>query len=122
MVDADTAPWTALGRRQFLRVAASFGLAAPLLGATGPPASAAPQPIERFHNLAIHPRDDWAAGRSATGVLKQEAPGDVRFLLVHHSASSNRYPAGNVPGLIQGFYGAHTRVKGWPDVAYNFFI
>jgi hypothetical protein len=47
----------------------------------------------------------------------------VRFLLVHHSASSNKYTQEDVPGILRGFFGFHTGPgKGWPDVAYNFFV
>jgi hypothetical protein len=51
-----------------------------------------------------------------------ELPGDVRFLLVHHSASSNHYGTGAVSGLIRAFYRLHTGRRGWPDVAYNFLV
>jgi hypothetical protein len=48
---------------------------------------------------------------------------EVRFLLVHHTASANDYEADDVPGLLQGFYQYHTSAdKGWPDIAYNFLI
>ena len=47
----------------------------------------------------------------------------MRFLLAHHSASSNSYTEAGVPGLIRGFYGFHTGPdKRWPDVAYSFFV
>ena len=48
-------------------------------------------------------------------------PEDVRFLLVHHSATSNNVP--DPRSLIRGVYAFHTSsAKGWPDVAYNFFV
>ncbi|MCB1007053.1 MAG: N-acetylmuramoyl-L-alanine amidase [Acidimicrobiales bacterium] len=54
--------------------------------------------------------------------MEQESPGDVRFLLVHHTVNANDYPPEAVPGLLQSIYGIHTGEKGWSDVAYNFFI
>ncbi len=46
---------------------------------------------------------------------------DVRFLLVHHSATSNDVP--DPRSLIRGIYAFHTSsAKRWPDVAYNFFV
>ena len=52
-----------------------------------------------------------------------EAPGDVRFLLVHHSASPNEYPAEQSIRYLRSFYHYHTSAaKGWPDIAYNFLI
>ncbi len=51
------------------------------------------------------------------------AEDDVRFLLVHHTASRNDYARDEVVDQIRDFYGFHTGPdKGWPDVAYNFFV
>jgi hypothetical protein len=73
--------------------------------------------------LAVRPRSDWAAGIPAPGPLPQERRGDVRLLLVHHSASPNDYSPDAVGGVIRGFHSFHTGPeKGWPDVAYNFFV
>ncbi|MGX5653264.1 N-acetylmuramoyl-L-alanine amidase [Geodermatophilus nigrescens] len=86
----------------------------------GDVAGAQPLPADR---LTIRPREDWAQGLLPVGPLVQEQPGDVRFLLVHHTASGNDYAPDDVPVLIRGFYSFHTGpVKNWPDVAYNFFI
>ncbi|MBA3367448.1 MAG: N-acetylmuramoyl-L-alanine amidase [Geodermatophilaceae bacterium] len=47
----------------------------------------------------------------------------MRLLLVHHTASSNRYAREDVPGLIRGSYATHIGPdRSWPDVAYNFFV
>jgi hypothetical protein len=44
----------------------------------------------------------------------------VRFLLVHHTASPN---GADPIGTMRGVYNFHTSAeKGWPDVAYNFFV
>jgi hypothetical protein len=55
-----------------------------------------------------------------TGPVPDEP--DVRFLLVHHSVNANTYAAGAVPGMLTGIYRFHTGDKGWPDIAYNFFV
>jgi hypothetical protein len=69
----------------------------------------------------IHPRADWAHDREVRGELTPED--DVRFLMVHHTASTNDYGPDEVAGQIQLFYDYHTSPeKGWPDVAYNFFV
>jgi len=69
----------------------------------------------------IRPRADWAGDRPVRGELVPED--DVRFLLVHHTASTNDYGPDEVAAQIQGFYEFHTGPdKGWPDVAYNFFV
>jgi hypothetical protein len=89
---------------------------------TAKPAAPGARPLNaERHGLEVRPRSDWAKGVGVKGVIPAEP--DVRFLLVHHSASSNNYSAADVPGIIRGFYGFHTgREKGWPDVAYNFFV
>ncbi|MFV0259661.1 MAG: peptidoglycan recognition family protein [Acidimicrobiales bacterium] len=69
----------------------------------------------------IRPRSDWGSDLPVTGPIEPED--DVRFLLVHHTASSNDYGPDDVPGQIETFYRLHTGPeKGWPDVAYNFFV
>lgn len=72
---------------------------------------------------AIAPRSAWAGDQGPVGSLPVEAPGDVRVLLVHHTAGPNEYAASDVPGILQGIHRFHTGPdKGWPDVAYNFFV
>ena len=69
----------------------------------------------------IRPRSDWADELGVVGELVVED--DVRFLLVHHTASTNSYGPDDVIDQIRGFYGFHTGPdKGWSDVAYNFFV
>lgn len=72
--------------------------------------------------VQVHPRDAWGSDLPVKGPLAVEAPGNVRFLLVHHSASSNSYKQATVAKQIRAFYGLHTSTKGWPDVAYNFLV
>ena len=57
------------------------------------------------------------------GRLPVEAPGDVRFLLVHHTVSpANDYAEQRVPDLLRGMYRYHVGDKGWADLAYNFLV
>lgn len=96
-----------LTRRQFIGAAAgaAFVAAGPTL-----PAAA----------LTINPRSSWAIGLPPKGPLADE---DVRFLIVHHSASHNGHTAADVPGILRGWYHYHTGPdKGWPDIAYNFIV
>jgi len=70
---------------------------------------------------AINPREAWGADLPVVGPILAEE--DVRFLLVHHTASANDYGPDEVVGQIRDFYAFHTGPeKGWPDVAYNFFV
>ncbi len=109
------------GRERFItrRAVLAGGAALPLLAAV--PASravAAPSPLQ------IRPRSQWGGGLPPTGQLEVERRADVRFLLVHHTQEpGNNYGTGDVPDLLRGIYRYHTSAtKGWPDVAYNFFV
>lgn len=95
-----------LTRRQF--IAGASGLV--VVGALSTPA----------HGITINPRSSWGADLPPKGPLSAE---DVKFLIVHHSASNNGHTAGDVPGILRGWYSFHTGPdKGWPDIAYNFVI
>ena len=107
-------------RRRFLAGAAGLvGGVATVAGRDlfpAPAAAAAPRPT-------IRPRSDWAKGLEPKGPLPVEAPGDVKFLLVHHTAGANGYAQDSVPATLRGIYSFHTGPeKGWNDVAYNFFV
>lgn len=110
-----------LGRREFLcgaSVAALTVAVSPVLRGVATAQVASP-----LADLGVRPRDEWAQRLAPTGALESERAEDVRFLLVHHTASSNRYARADVPGLIRGFHAAHTGPdRNWPDVAYNFFV
>jgi hypothetical protein len=74
--------------------------------------------VEVAAGLSIHRRSDWGADLPPMRAMPHE---DVRFLLVHHSATSNDVP--DPRSLIRGIYAFHTSsAKRWPDVAYNFFV
>lgn len=71
----------------------------------------------------IVPRAAWGGDLPVVGPLEAEASGDVRFLLVHHTASSNNYAPSDTFDQLRSFYRLHTGPdKGWPDIAYNFLI
>lgn len=75
-------------------------------------------PVTVADGLTIHPRDDWGADLAPKGPLYAE---DVRFLLIHHTATSNNIS--NPRRLIRSVYTFHTgSQKRWNDVAYNFFV
>jgi hypothetical protein len=115
-----------LSRRQVLGLGAA-AVASTVLPASpagaGPRYAAGRQAVTGPEALRpqIHPRSDWAGGLGVKGELQAEQ--DVRFLLVHHTASTNDYAQADVAGQIRGFYEYHTGPeKGWADVAYNFFV
>ena len=70
--------------------------------------------------LAIWPRAAWGGDLLPKGEL---LPEDVRFLLVHHSATTNTYTQASIPATLRNVYAFHTGpAKGWPDICYNFFV
>ena len=99
-----------LSRRQFITTASGLALAATTLGLGTMSASA----------LSINPRSSWAIDRPPKGPLQSE---EVRFLIVHHSASRNGHTSADAPAILRSFYDYHTGPeKGWNDIAYNFLI
>jgi N-acetylmuramoyl-L-alanine amidase len=74
--------------------------------------------VEVVPGLFIFPRSAWGSDLPARSELRSE---DVKFLLVHHSATAN----GPVDArrFIRSVYSFHTGPeKRWPDVCYQFFI
>lgn len=121
MCDSCTSTGPAISRRRFGLATATgvVGLASLRVGpakasARMPTRTPVPQP-------EILPREAWARGREPRGEIPTEDP---KFLLVHHTAEpGNDYGADDVSQLLQGIFEYHTgSAKGWPDVAYNFFI
>ena len=115
---------TLLSRRRLLALS-GLGTAAGLLLPKALILSAAAQTggVSIGDSHVILPRDVWGADLPPTGPMTAEAPGDVRFLLVHHSASPNDYSAGQSIRYLRSFYHYHTSAeKGWPDIAYNFLV
>jgi hypothetical protein len=101
--------------------------AAPLLfSASKHGASAAParpaldEPVSVADDLVIHRRDSWA--RTDMPPLGPLVAEDVKFLIVHHTATGNTYRPDEAPEMVRGVYRAQTTEKGWPDTCYNFLI
>ena len=123
----DCQPKRPVSRRELLLGAA---VAAPALmvagglrdrrGATVEALGPAVPAVEVLPGLHIYPRDAWGAELPAKGPILPETP---QFLLVHHTASTNNYA--NPIDVIRTTYRWHTSndpSKGWPDVAYEFFV
>lgn len=69
----------------------------------------------------IASRKDWGANESLRKGSPDYAP-KVKAAVVHHTAGSNNYSAGDVPGIIRGIYTFHTKGRGWADVGYNVLV
>lgn len=114
-----------LSRRTLLKGAGATAGALSLGLAPTPAWAAGPDPALLTTTPAILPRSAWAGtDLPVRGPLPVEAPGDVRFLLVHHTfLPGNDYGPGDVVGLLRGTYAFHTGPeKRWPDIAYNFLV
>ncbi len=120
---------TALGLGAAVVAGAALGQARPAAAGPGTGAAAGSGLDEVAVDAAvldrlrpeIGTRDAWGADLPVTGPIEIED--DVRFLLVHHTASTNAYAPDEVVDQIRGFHRFHTGPeKGWPDVAYNFFV
>ncbi len=103
--------------------AATLGLAA-CGTASGDEALSQLQPVESLTGvevapgLRIHPRSEWGADLPPKRIM---APETVKFLLVHHTASSNYVP--DPRAIIRQTYAFQTGPqKRWPDVCYHFMI
>ena len=74
--------------------------------------------IQVADGLRIHPRNDWGADLPPKGAMGAE---DVRFLLVHHTASANNAP--DPRAVVRQTYAYQTGpAKLWPDICYHFMI
>lgn len=109
-----------LSRRHFL----AAGVITTTIAAAGATASnAAPrQAPVTLPPPPIHPRSEWGGDLPPRGPMLDEAAGDVRFLVIHHSETPNDYSPEDVAPRLRSIFDYHTAAKGWPDVAYNFFV
>ena len=99
------------------RAVAALALA-PSLGAVSC-TRAAPALVHLGGGLRMYPRRAWT-NALARGELAAEP--EVLFLMVHHTAGTNSYPASEVPSILQRILDYHTGTVGWPDIAYNFLV
>lgn len=109
-----------VSRREALAATAGvlLGAGSWSLGGAGAAGAAAGVPaVEVRPGLSVYPRDVWGRDLRPRREFEDE---DVRFLLVHHTATSS-YPR-SVRNTIRSIYRYHTRARGWGDLCYNFII
>ncbi len=70
--------------------------------------------------LKVYSRAEWGADES----IRREDPsyGQVRGVIVHHTAGTNDYSPDQVPSILRGIYSFHVKGRGWNDVGYNFLV
>jgi hypothetical protein len=85
------------------------------------PSAVAVAAVQPVPGLEVFPRTAWGEGMPTKGPLARED--DVRFLLVHHTASDTSHRQADVPGLLRSYYRLHTSgARSWNDIAYNFLV
>lgn len=82
-------------------------------------ASRAAQPTIRLRSAWT--TSGWASWNPGCGSSPPVA-GSLRHAVVHHTAGSNTYSQGAVPGILQGMYLHHTQSLRWCDVGYQFLV
>jgi hypothetical protein len=66
-------------------------------------------------------RAQWGANEAQmTWPPTFKAP--VKAVVFHHSASSNNYAAGDVPGILRSIYHYQAVSRGWGDIGYNVLV
>ncbi len=115
-----------LSRRGFLTLsglAASAALLAPTAAGANSPPDHISDAVDIGGGYEILPRSTWGSDLPPTGPLDAESSDDVRFLLIHHSASPNGYSPDAAIEYLRTFYMLHTGPdRGWNDIAYNFLV
>ena len=113
-----------LSRREVLAsISLSIGLSGAVATAAAATSSAPPEPTwQNAHGLVVNPRSTWAPAKAAPVENLAVEPSE-KVIVVHHSETSNTYAIEGVPKILRSFRSYHTSGrKGWPDVAYNFFV
>ncbi len=77
--------------------------------------TAAAQPLAP----GIRSRSAWKAAKPATAPWYAD---DVRGVVIHHTAETNRYACSQVPAILRGIQRYHMRANGWNDIGYNFLV
>lgn len=132
--DGESSTTTNVTRRALLGAAVATLVAGELRGRVAAMAAStvtAPKPKASVTSVAaakraiampaIIERQSWGGDLPVKGQLQKETP---KFLLVHHTLLPNSdYGRNDPPRMLRQVYAFHTgKEKGWPDVAYNFFV
>lgn len=67
-------------------------------------------------------RDRAAWGADETQRRWRPVAGRVTGGIVHHTAGTNNYTQGQVPGIIRGIYHYHANTLNWGDIGYNILV
>jgi hypothetical protein len=85
------------------------------------PADAGFSPSSAQAAPGIIPRSDWGADETWRTCGPSYAR-QLKFSVVHHTATANDYSPEEAAAIIRGIYAFHTQVNGWCDIGYNFLV
>lgn len=68
----------------------------------------------------VYSRADWGADESL--MTWTPSQGDFKAAVIHHTAGTNDYTAGDVPAILRGIYAYHAVTRDWGDIGYNFLV
>ncbi len=84
-------------------------------------ASRRPTEVARAAAPTILSRAQWGADESIVRAPPYYAQ-RVRFAVVHHTAGTNSYSAGQSAAIVRGIQRYHVLANGWNDIGYNFLV
>ena len=76
---------------------------------------------EMTETPTIITRPEWGANEQIRRALPRYAD-NVHVAIVHHTAGSNSYTAGQSAGIVRAIYLYHVQGNGWNDIGYNFLV
>lgn len=66
----------------------------------------------------VYSRAQWGADERLR-TWDPQYPSTIKAAVIHHTAGSNGYSAGEVDDILRGIYRYHAVTKGWGDIGYN---
>ncbi|MEZ3177905.1 peptidoglycan recognition protein [Streptomyces pimonensis] len=89
----------------------------------GPSVSVPPAPPSTAPSPRITTRAAWGADESISPEEPSYLPGgEIKAVVVHHTAESNDYTCTQGPAVVRGIYAYHVKQLGWKDLGYNFLV
>ena len=79
-----------------------------------------PEPADAASRPSVIRRSEWGADESWRRGSPSHA--NVRFGVLHHTATTNDYSRAQAAGQVRNIYYWHTRGNGWNDIGYNFLV
>ena len=77
--------------------------------------------LQKAGSPTILPRLGWKANEAIRRADPSYAS-SVRYSIVHHTAGSNSYTAGESAAIVRAIQTYHVKGNGWNDIGYNFLV